>query len=1026
MSGDCGGAIECDYFADRGSSKRTRRGESESTRSVIACQALGIVLQYLLMPNIGWSIEFFENELPPLRIEIVKRLQARLDCNTQKNSEIQSRLSNEWAYFDMDGLNETRGYLLDDLMNSSNKLRSLIDTAFMRCASYSEGITEVDGKQYYPQHCLNEIVAILADSYFTPYSMMREHQAITLLISLREAYLTMHKALHTVLLSQQHRWSSKTSLIVYQLHAHSLWMNGFGLSLEHTLFSFAMTPFCIEKEREVTIPHIFTRVYAGKGIYSKNVVNRIFSRTLMTHITSVLKVMAESLYEEYILGGKVSAAKSVYHWFMDCFQLITYQFNLMSQHVQSAPNTPTTRYTLYKLSKELHHNLKRFKVRLCDDVIDNILSNRQSCTLSTRDLHSSTYSDSYLKVLDNEIRSDTCDSIRLVHSLAHDASRLFTIPIISNDSDYRSFSALYDKLMVNAYVPLEKMLGVYYQWEGLDVPMIVQLGMQLSQQTLAMRNRVLLDTAHALGHNKGSTILSMTRCVIGRYFIDFIARYADTFRNTWSNVTVDWYANIFQTAFHLHDSLSRYIEHDVAMRRETTRKQKELLENESDIAKEVHKLLYPRDRPNAELASTVCATRYLPPLLRRNGKYESSIDDGMLQLYARAIVLLSDKGFPNEDTHQLVRDCFDHAFAALQQARHIAALHKANSDFDKRDVKRLLVHELAASNFEILATKVVSTFAHPLRHKPPKASLEDINSQYERCIQALNQAKELYQHVDSCFKSPLLSSDANDAAVYMSDEDSYALNTLTMDQDIGILEILCSIGFSTIFTDKKEVLDDATLLVRMRECVTDGFAYFDIDKAQLIYHDVVWAIVRHLKAALSLANTHSYSKQHKGSRSYWILYSQLLEWTKLCVHIHITDSVDLKRFRKHCLMLDLDDNCELSFSIETEYHFGEDDEESIHGDAILFKLFIAILSDQTVVSNIWEQSLSNEFTALVDKLKQFEGAMELHFIDVAGEFYDDIDTMLEREFDEIDTLIPRIESIRNVSNVYKLFFPSNK
>jgi hypothetical protein len=81
-----------------GCKTKRMRVSSESSR---ACEALSVVLQHLMTPNIGWSITTLGDHLNRLRREIVQHFvdQADHKDEEQVTEEIESKIQEEGARF---------------------------------------------------------------------------------------------------------------------------------------------------------------------------------------------------------------------------------------------------------------------------------------------------------------------------------------------------------------------------------------------------------------------------------------------------------------------------------------------------------------------------------------------------------------------------------------------------------------------------------------------------------------------------------------------------------------------------------------------------------------------------------------------------------------------------------------------------------------------------------------------------------------------------------------------------------------
>jgi hypothetical protein len=96
--------------------KRLYREEQQVIKehtSTLAGRALSIVLQYWLVPNLGWNINLFDGDLMSIQNETIALSSKHYESEPDRGLEVKSRLQKEWSYFDNDWLEEIHADLED-------------------------------------------------------------------------------------------------------------------------------------------------------------------------------------------------------------------------------------------------------------------------------------------------------------------------------------------------------------------------------------------------------------------------------------------------------------------------------------------------------------------------------------------------------------------------------------------------------------------------------------------------------------------------------------------------------------------------------------------------------------------------------------------------------------------------------------------------------------------------------------------------------------------------------------------------
>jgi hypothetical protein len=81
--------------------------------SELAGRALSIVLQYWLVPNLGWNINLFDGDFISIQNDIIALSSKHYESERDRALEVKSRLQKEWSYFDNDWLEEIHSDLED-------------------------------------------------------------------------------------------------------------------------------------------------------------------------------------------------------------------------------------------------------------------------------------------------------------------------------------------------------------------------------------------------------------------------------------------------------------------------------------------------------------------------------------------------------------------------------------------------------------------------------------------------------------------------------------------------------------------------------------------------------------------------------------------------------------------------------------------------------------------------------------------------------------------------------------------------
>ena len=90
-------------------SNRPVKSRREDDDDLITRQALSIVLQHWLIPQIGWRIEAFYEKLPALRHSVVESIALftshRSNTTIPPPTDVHHNLINKWHYFDAELFN---------------------------------------------------------------------------------------------------------------------------------------------------------------------------------------------------------------------------------------------------------------------------------------------------------------------------------------------------------------------------------------------------------------------------------------------------------------------------------------------------------------------------------------------------------------------------------------------------------------------------------------------------------------------------------------------------------------------------------------------------------------------------------------------------------------------------------------------------------------------------------------------------------------------------------------------------------
>ena len=124
-----------------------------------------------------------------------------------------------------------------------------------------EGVLSTEVPHFLHSDLIKSIDDVL-HTYWYPVSHMLQYQSISFLLQLRDNFLSLHHTISSFFRYQQHRWSMKSSLIIYQLYAYTMCKQHILDIIERAILSYAMLPLLIEKERQKSISTIIPSVDA--------------------------------------------------------------------------------------------------------------------------------------------------------------------------------------------------------------------------------------------------------------------------------------------------------------------------------------------------------------------------------------------------------------------------------------------------------------------------------------------------------------------------------------------------------------------------------------------------------------------------------------------------------------------------------------------------------------------------------------------------------------------------------------------